>query len=195
MRLLNSEREDAAGKRNRRLGMPARLELAVLLGVAFAVSLPGQINEYDVKALFLYQFAKYVEWPSQVFKTPGGPVVICILGENPFGSAMDRVTNGKMVEGRPFVVRQISDLPGSRDCHILFVNSSERKRFRAMIGSLKGLGILTVGEMRGFIADGGVINFKLEDGKVRFEINADAAADQHLHISSKLLSLAATAND
>jgi hypothetical protein len=64
-----------------------------------------------------------------------------------------------------------------------------------MIGSLKGLGILTVGEMRGFIADGGVINFKLEDGKVRFEINADAAADQHLHISSKLLSLAATAND
>jgi hypothetical protein len=131
-----------------------------------------------------------VEWPSQSFKAPNEPIVICLLGQNPFGSALDQAIAGKLVIGRPFVVRQISDFTPSTNCHVLFVNSSERKRFRSIAGRLKGTGVLSVGETQGFTADGGVINFRLEDGKVRFEIDVDAAGREHLRISSKLLSLA-----
>jgi len=170
--------------------MLTHLKFALVLGATCILCLRGQINEYQVKAFFLYNFARYVEWPSQSFKAVNDPIVICILGQNPFGSALDQAITGKVVEGRPFVVRRISDIPPGSNCHILFVNSSEPKRFRSMAGSLKGSGVLTVGETPGFTADGGVINFKLEDGKVRFEIDVDAAAREHLHISSKLLSLA-----
>ena len=150
----------------------------------------GQINEYQVKAFFLYNFARYVEWPAESFKSSNDPIVICILGQNPFGGALDQAIAGKVVDGRPFVVRQLSDIQPESNCHILFVNSSERKRFRSMAGRLKGSGVLSVGEIPGFTADGGVINFKLEGGKVRFEIDVDAAGRERLHISSKLLSLA-----
>jgi hypothetical protein len=99
------------------------------------------------------------------------------------------------VDGRPFVVRQIAEIPPACECHILFVHASERKRFRSLAGKIRGSGILTVGETQGFTADGGVINFKLEDGKVRFEIDVDAAGRERLRISSKLLSLAKIARN
>ena len=170
--------------------MLARLKFAIVLGATCTLGLQAQIDEYQVKAFFLYNFARYVQWPAQSFKAANDPIVICILGQNPFGSALDQAVTGKAVEGRPFVVRQISDIQPGGNCHILFVNSSERKRFRSVAGRLKGSGVLTVGETQGFTADGGVINFKLEDGKVRFEIDVDAAGRERLHISSKLLSLA-----
>jgi hypothetical protein len=167
-----------------------RLKVAIVLGAACISALRGQVGEYQVKAFFLYNFARYVEWPSQSFKAPNDPIVICILGQNPFGSALDQAIAGKMVAGRPFAVRQLSNFPPGGNCHVLFVNSSEGKRFRGMAERLKGGGVLSVGESQGFTADGGVINFKLEDGKVRFEIDVDAAGREHLRISSKLLSLA-----
>jgi hypothetical protein len=170
--------------------MLARLKFAIVLGATCILGLRGQINEYQVKAFFLYNFARYVEWPPESFKAANDPIAICIFGQNPFGGALDQAIAGKVVEGRPFVVRQISDILPAGNCHILFVNSSERQRFRSLAGRLKGAGVLTVGETQGFTADGGVINFKLEDGKVRFEIDVDAAGRERLHISSKLLSLA-----
>lgn len=170
--------------------MLTRLQSAILLAALCITVLRGQVNEYQVKAFFLYNFARYVEWPSHSFKSPGDPIVICILGQNPFGNALDQAVSGKSVEGRPFVVRQVSDMPLSGACHILFVNSSERRRFRSTAAKLKGTGVLSVGDTPGFTADGGVVELKLEDGKVRFEIDIDAAAREHLHISSKLLSLA-----
>jgi hypothetical protein len=170
--------------------MPSRLNVAIVVGAACILCLQGQVNEYQVKAFFLYNFARYVEWPSQSFKAPNDPIVICILGQNPFGSALEQATTGNAIEGRPLVVREVSNLPQPGNCHILFVNSTERKRFRAIAANLKGSGVLTVGETQGFTAEGGVINFKLQDGKVRFEINVDAAGQERLHISSKLLSLA-----
>jgi hypothetical protein len=170
--------------------MLTRFKFAILLGATCLPGLWGQINEYEVKAFFLYNFARYVEWPSGSFKAAGDPIAICILGQNPFGGALDQAVAGKSVEGRPFVVRQISDLSPGGTCHILFVHSSERKRFRSMAGRLKGSGVLSVGETAGFIADGGVIDFLLEGGKVRFEIDVEAAGRERLRISSKLLSLA-----
>ena len=167
-----------------------RLGLIAFLGVAFAAGARAQEDEYQVKAAFLYNFAKFVDWPAKSFSSPGDPVVICILGQNPFGDALSEAVRGKVLEGRSFEVRLISDLPQKSGCQILFVNSANRQRFRSMAGSLKGGGILTVGEAPGFIDDGGIINFKLEGGRIRFEINVEAAGQARLSISSKLLSLA-----
>jgi hypothetical protein len=148
------------------------------------------VGEYQVKAAFLYNFAKFVEWPGSAFKSANEPVTICVLGRNPFGNTLEDAVAGKVVEGRTFAVRQISGMQGAGGCRILFVSGSERKQFRAGAASIAGQGLLTVGEWKEFIADGGVVNFKLESGKVRFEINVAAAERENLRISSKLLSLA-----
>jgi hypothetical protein len=160
--------------------------------MAFQVSALGQPDEYHVKAAFLFNFAKFVEWPAQTFKTPADPIVICVLGQNPFGNALEETIMGKRVGGRTFSVREVSDTQRPWSCQILFVNSSERKQFRAVIGRLKGAGVLSVGEAEGFTADGGVINLRVEHGTVRLEINVAAAEYTDIHISSKLLSLAET---
>jgi hypothetical protein len=171
--------------------MASRLVTAMLVAGWFAVSGYGQaIEEYKVKAAFLYNFAKFVEWPSQAFVTSTDPITVCVLGHNPFGNALEEVIHGKSIDGRSFEYRQVSDAESAGACQILFVASSEGKHFRAIHGNLKALGILTVGEAQGFTADGGVINFKLDDGRVRFEINIEAAEHEQLRISSKLLSLA-----
>jgi hypothetical protein len=116
-------------------------------------------------------------------------MTVCVLGQDPFEGALEQAVNGKTVEGRPFLVRQVSDV-SARGCQILFVSAAERQRFRSNAGDQKASGVLTVGESQGFAADGGVMNFKLVDGKVRIEVNLAAAEQGRLRISSKLLSLA-----
>lgn len=161
-----------------------------ILSLTCAAGAVEQAEEYQVKAAFLYNFAKFVEWPDKSFPKPSDPIVICILGQNPFEDHLGALTRGKTWEGRAFAVNLIPDLPLKSRCQILFVNSSERQRFRSMATNLTGSGILTVGETPGFIDDGGIINFKVEDGKIRFEINLEAAEHAQLKLSSKLLSLA-----
>jgi hypothetical protein len=178
---------ELAGQAARCLRPPGFLMLA---GILVQPSARAQVDEYQVKAFFLYNFTRYVEWPAQNFRSPNDPIAICILGRNPFGNALEHAIAGKLVEGRTLVVEQISDIHPKSSCQILFVRASERKRFRSAIDAIRGTGILTVGEAQDFTGDGGVINFKLEDGKVRFEINVEAAGQEHLRISSKLLSLA-----
>lgn len=170
--------------------MRKRFLRLALLGLVIAQILSGQVDEYQVKAFFLYNFTRYVEWPTKKFSSPADPIVICILGQNPFGRTLEQAVRGKTVEGRPVVVHDISDIRPQCDCHVLFVGAPERRRFRSAAGVIRGAGVLTVGEADGFANDGGVINFKIEDGKLRFEINVDAAAQEQLRISSKLLSLA-----
>ena len=146
-------------------------------------------DSYRVKAAFLYNFAKFVEWPDAAFKTASEPLSICIAGENPFGDSLERAVQGKAAGTHPFLIRVISDVQQAGACQILFVPDSERKRFAATDLPRTG-GLLTVGETGGFAAQGGVVNFKIEGGHVRFQINLDAAERQKLVISSKLLSLA-----
>jgi hypothetical protein len=163
----------------------------ILLGCLLAAAAHGQtIQEYRVKAAFLYNFAKFVEWPSDAFRTPQDPIVVCVLGRNPIGDAAEEVIHGKSIEGRALAFRQVAGAEETGRCQILFISASEDKRFRSLSGNLKPAGILTVGEAQGFALTGGVINFKLEGGHVRFEINVEAAERAQLHISSKLLSLA-----
>jgi hypothetical protein len=171
--------------------MSSRISPALLLALLLVTgSARAQVDEYQVKAAFLYNFAKFVEWPPHVFKTGKDPITICIFGQSPLGNALDEAVAGKLVEGRPFLIRSIEEIVPTCNCQILFVGSAERKRFRSFAGNLRGAGILTVGETQGFASSGGVINFKLEGGRIRLEINPEAAERSQLRISSKLLSLA-----
>jgi|SRR5579871_3373014 len=162
----------------------------VLAALHFPMAQGQTIDEYQVKAAFLYNFAKFVDWPVQSFKSPVDPIAICLFGPSPFGNSLEDAVDRKVVGGRTFVVRRISDAPHTGSCHILFVASSEQRHFKAVIPDLSMIGVLIVGESPGFAAEIGIVNFKLEEGRVRIEINVHAAERANLRISSKLLSLA-----
>jgi hypothetical protein len=153
-------------------------------------------SEYLVKAGFIYNFAKFVEWPSTAFAEPDSPIVIGVLGTDPFGEIINHVVEGKKIGMRGFVVRrfkwskELKDSKDFKECRILFVSSSEKMHFEEIVEAVKGLPILTVGETPGFAERGGMIRLMLEDNRVRFEVNVDAAHDGNLNISSRLLTLA-----
>ena len=163
----------------------------MLLGILAAAAPAGQgIDEYPAKAAFLYNLAKFVDWPAETFKTPGDPIVACILGESPFSAALERSVNGRPIEDRTFQIRHISDPGEALSCQILFVSAAERRRPRAILKAMKNIDILTVGESDDFIPDGGIANLKFEGDRIRIQISVEAAARHRLRISPKLLSLA-----
>jgi hypothetical protein len=167
-----------------------RLSFKIGVGILLVAAVRGQTtDEYHVKAAFIYNFAKFVEWPPRTFKGRADPIGICVLGKDPFGDALTEAVNGKAIEGKPFAVREIADAQHASGCHILFIVGSERKRVRPILDAIRGAAILTVGETDGFASEGGMINFKIEAGRVRLQINIDAAEQAQLGISSKLLSL------
>jgi hypothetical protein len=169
----------------------ARLTVLLLAGALTPiVASEAPAEEYRVKGAFLLNFAKFVEWPPQVFKKQGDPLVICILGLNPFTPALDLAAREITVDSRSAVIRQIPDARQAGQCQIVFVSVSEKKHVRAVLEAVQKENILTVGESEGFVASGGVIEFSVEESKVRMEISAEAARRAGLRISAKLLSLA-----
>ena len=183
----------------RRLGILIAILGMTLNGTPLAYAQTGDApdsSEYLIKAGFIYNFAKFVEWPSAAFAQPDSPIVIGVLGTDPFGSVLDRLVQDKKIGQRGFVVRRykwgkdLKDLKDLRDCKILFVSTSEKAHADEIIQLVKWLPILTVGETPGFAERGGMIRFTLEDNRVRFEVNVDAAHDADLNISSRLLTLA-----
>jgi hypothetical protein len=178
-----------------------RAAIAILPILLAALTLNAQNTsgsaEYLIKAGFIYNFANLVQWPSSSFAQPDSPIVIVILGEDHFGTTLDRALDGKKVNSRSFVIkraRSISELQRTlgpqKDCQILYVSSSEMPHLSDAIQMLKGVPVLTIGETPGFARNGGIINLILEDNKVRFEVNVAAAKEADLNISSRLLALA-----
>ena len=151
--------------------------------------------EYLIKAGFIYNFANLVQWPTNAFAQLDSPIVIGILGEDPFGTVLDRVLAGKRVNGRAFLVKRLKSAVDLKECHILFVSSSEIAHLAEAIHFVKGMPILTIGEIPGFAKRGGIINLVLEDNKVHFEVNVEAAKEADLTISSRLLALARIVQD
>jgi hypothetical protein len=147
-------------------------------------------SEYLIKAGFTYNFAKLMEWPGGAFAQPDSPIVIGVLGTDPFNGTLDQVLKGKQANGRAFEVRHLKWGADLRGCNILFVSDSETAHLDELFRSIKGLPILTIGETPGFAQRGGIINFVVEDNRVRFEIDVDAAKQANINISSRLLSLA-----
>jgi len=145
-------------------------------------------NEYRVKAAFLYTFAKFVEWPAQAFSNTSAAMTICVLGEDPFGSYLDDAVKGKVVGDRPLGVSRIADLSAARDCKILFIAASERRRMASLVASAPS-GLLTVGDTAEFAAQGGIIGLRLDGERIRLSVNLTAAEKAQLRISSRVLSL------
>jgi hypothetical protein len=147
-------------------------------------------TEYQIKAAFLFNFARFVQWPPKALADATSPMVIGVLGENPFHDDLERTMRGKSVDEHPLVVKEFHTLAEATNCHILFISASEKTRLPQILKTIKGSGVLTVGEMDHFTENGGMINFVMEGAKIRFQINNDAATSEGLKISSKLLALA-----
>jgi hypothetical protein len=176
---------------------PAVTGLALLLlcaGVARQVS-AEEPSEYQIKAAFLLNFIRFVEWPADAFKIAGDPVVVGILGKDPFDGALEQIVSNKTVNGRAVVIRRISDPAAARSCHVVFLAASETRRMSDVTSIVASRGLLIVGESDGFAERGGMINFILQDNHVRFQINPAAAERAGLKISSKLLQLADVVGD
>jgi len=178
------------------LGVSRGLFLSVAMAACFfmnavprADAQPSSAPEYEVKAAFIFNFAKFVEWPQGSFPDDHTPIGLCVTNGNPFAGALESI-RGKTVKGREIVIRQCKEIEDMASCHILYVGSSEKRRLAQLLPLIKDRRILTVGDEKGFAQMGGIINFIIVDNKVSFEINVDAAKRAGLEISSKLLRLA-----
>ena len=167
----------------------------LVLSIVYLVSAspaPAQnaLPEYQVKAAYLFNFLKFVEWPDEAFPDPLAPILIGVVGEDPFGNSLAQVVTGKTVQGRDIVIRVYRSGEDLRGAHILFISASERKKIPAIVAALRGTSVLTVADSDGFLECGGMIQFLSENNRIRFAINVDAARKGKLKMSSKLLSLA-----
>ena len=172
--------------------------VAVLLGLflpARGAAQPAVPTEYQVKAAFLYNFAKFVEWPIQDAPDTNAVFSIGILGQDPFGADLEAVIRDQTVQGKPLIIKRAKRLQDLGSCQILFVALSEQDRLRSVLDNMPR-GVLTVGdEMPQFTAAGGMVALKRKGGYVRFAINVDAADHAGLKISSKLLNLTEVVHD
>jgi YfiR/HmsC-like len=151
--------------------------------------------EYQVKAAFLFNFAKFVQWPSDSPRNADDGFVICVFEDDTLAQALDQAVSGKTVEGRVFRVRRLQNMDDTGSCRMLYMGGSETSRLSTLLKSIRTTAILTVGNTPGFTRQGGIINFILQDNRVRFEINPGAADRAGLRISSKLLQLATIVRD
>ncbi len=151
------------------------------------------LSEYEVKAAFLYHFAQFVEWPpEETFKGAGSPLTYCTIGEDRFHGALDAALNGKTIGARSFRVQHLKQPQEIQRCQVLFIGAEEKNLLPAILAGVKGSSVLTVGESEHFVQEGGMIGFLLEENKIRFEVNLEAAERAKLKMSSRLLELAKT---
>jgi hypothetical protein len=146
-------------------------------------------KEYQIKAAFLFHFAQFVEWPYLDSTNADTSFRIGVLGDNPFGSALNEIVKGETIANRPVTILYSHHAEDLKDCQIVFISKSEKAHLPRVLDELKGGKILTVSEIENFAKSGGVINFYLENDKVHFEINPNAAEREKLKISSQLLQL------
>jgi len=162
----------------------------ILFAPATGLAQKDDEAEYRVKLAFLYNFAQFTQWPSEAFHDPSSPLTLCVAGPNPFQGEIEQGLRGRTVGGHPVEIKRLKPNDNPRACHMIFVRASEKKLAEKLLVEVQGSSILTVGESKGFENLGGVINLTLEENKLRFEINLDAARQTRLKISSKLLALA-----
>jgi hypothetical protein len=195
-RRLRPDSDDEPGEktlclwRNTATAMRWLAVLVLAIGLCFKSFAQEPASEYQVKAAFIYNFAKFVEWPPGAFPNTNSPIILGILGKNVFGNDLEKTIQDRKVNNHPFMFKNISSAEQGTNCHILFISSSEKNDFAKIVNALHNSTVLTVSETDGFIKAGGMINFTFEDTKVRFQINDEAAKKAGLKISSKLLSLA-----
>lgn len=188
---------------NNRQTVAARREVFILVLLVFSIATPGSKTlaqtkdptEYEIKAAFLLNFAKFVEWPAEAFANDVAPISLCVVRYDPFGSALDDTIRGKLINNRQLLARRINELPELKACQMVFVSEREEKRLPEILTSVKGSNALVVGESEDFAERGGSVQFYLENSRLRFAVNVDAVQRARLTVSSKLLTLAKIVHD
>ena len=185
---------DAGLQWTRELIRGFRIAIALALTLA-ACSFPARADdgalEYAIKAVYLYKFIPFIEWPSSAFAAPTSPFYVCVLGGDPFGSFLDQALIGRQVGDHPVKVRRLKTYDGPLECHILYLGVSRAEPAAAALNRVRGTPILTVTEQSAGVS-GGVVQFVVKDRHVWFTIDVGAAAANRVVISAKLLSLAAS---
>jgi hypothetical protein len=171
--------------------------LAVLVLVVPGAAQPGRTSdgasEYDVKAAYLYNFARFVEWPDPAPHRPSdGTVDICVLGHDPFGGRLDAMMADAVVRGRKVATRRLASASAAAGCHVLFVGVSDEREVSRVLMSLARADVLTVSDMPEFVRLGGMLQFVVQGNRVRFHVNLAACEAAGLRVSSDLLRVAST---
>jgi YfiR/HmsC-like len=172
----------------------AVLVLLALLGteVSAQAKVQANVQDYQVEAVYLFNFTQFVEWPSAAFADEQKPIVIGVLGDDPFGPYLDETVRGEIVGNRPLIVRRYRRIEDVEVCQVLFISRSEVEHLEAILGRLKDRSILTVSDADGFTQRGGIVRFVTQNDHVKLRINVEAAKAAGLTISSKLLRVADT---
>lgn len=172
----------------RPIGATCAIWLLVLTGLLHSGMAWSTVTpEYQLKAVFLFNFTQFVEWPPRAFADANSPLVIGVLGSDPFGAYLDETVRGETVNGRPLTVQRYRSLDDVKNCHVLFISRSEAPHLPQILAGLKGKSILTVSDADNFNRDGGIIRLATIANKIRLRITLDAAKAADLTISSKLL--------
>jgi hypothetical protein len=172
----------------RAIGQALLLAAVAAFAVGGAARAQAGSIEHAVKAAYLSKFAPFVAWPPAAFSSASSAFQLCILGQDPFGGSLDQAVSGQRIDGRPVTVRRLAHVDATSGCHILYLGASRGQTADEAVRAVRGSPILTVGDQGR--ARGAIIQFVVKDNRVRFEIDAEAAAANHVTISSKLLSLA-----
>lgn len=186
----------AAATRPRRLAGPG-----VILILGFILLLLAPLHaaspsiEYRIKAVALLNVAKFTQWPTRALPRPGSPFVFGIKGDDPFGNSLTEALQGETISGHPVTAQLLKPEDEGHNCHLLFIGRSEAAKLGEILKSLEGKPILTVSDVEEFTGHGGMIQFVLQEDRVRFDINASAATNSDLKLSSKLLSVARRITD
>lgn len=147
-------------------------------------------NEYALKSVFLYNFCRFIDWPGTAFASPNEPIVIGVLGEDPFGSLLEEAVKGESFRGRKIRIEHYRSVRDIDRCHLLFVSGSETPHFNEILAAVAGHSVVTVGETETFLERGGMIALAADRNRVRLLVNPDALRAAKLDVSSKLLRVA-----
>jgi hypothetical protein len=174
----------------RRRHLPFTLAPLAALCVGVSVLAASASLESRVKAAFLYNFVSFTEWPPAAFDSPSSALRLCVLGSESFAAELSAIVQGEMVDGHTLVAERVQRPAEARRCHVLFVPREETARTADLVRELGTAPVLTVGESETFWHDGGLVNFVVDAGHVRFDVNQKSAQQRRLIFSSKLLNVA-----
>lgn len=172
-------------------------KLFIVVSFVIPISLfSQQFTEYELKAAYLFNFGKFVQWPAESFKKPSDPFIIGIYGTNPFGEILQQTIQNKTLQNRPVILVSINNIEDAATCHILFICKTDKLQLKQLLAELHTKPVLTVGDnIEDFCQTGGIINFTSQYSQKRFEINNKASARALLNINSKLLTLSRIVTD
>jgi hypothetical protein len=197
-RIRESRRQNwGASRVQRSLRICCRVFASSLLLLICPILIRAQstVSEYQVKAAFLLNFAKFIEWPADAFSGEKTPLTLCIFRYDPFGGTLDEMIHGKTINNRELAARRVNEPEDLKGCQVVFVSDREDKVLSEIQKNLKDNSVLVVGESAEFAERGGSVQFFLEGDKLRFAVNIDAVQRARLQVSSKLLALARIVHD